>query len=376
MPPRVLHVVENLDRGAVEAWLLQLMCHARRRGVVLNWSFYCAVGAPGERDEQARELGAGIVPSPVPVGQKFAFARALREEVDRGSYEILHCHHDLVCGFYLAACLGLKLRKIVHIHNVGESVLTPSRVKQAILKPALRRTCLLLADRVAANSRHSLDTFLAGRPWRPGRDNVHYLSVDPAPFIRARPDRAAFRRALGIAEAAPIMLFAGRMTPEKNPVFAVDVLAALRRRIPEVSGVFAGAGSLEHAVHSRAAELGQESAVHCLGWRHDVPDVMSVCDWFILPSPESPMEGFGIAVVEAQLAGLRLLLSRGIADDPLLPTACFRRLSLKDDPELWADAAIELWTAPAPSREAALDALRASPMDMDTALQDMMRLHR
>lgn len=376
MTPRVLHIINNLDICSVEVWLLQMLAHARQRGLALDWTFYCAVGQRGQRDALARELGANIVYTPVPLGQKLAFARALRAEVSRGGYNVLHSHHDLVSGLYLAACAGLKLKSIVHVHNADESVLTPSRVKQALLKPALRRTCLTLADTIAANSQHSLDTFLVGRTPRVGRDLVHYLGIDPTPFIAAQGDRARFRRDLGLLETAPLMLFAGRMTPEKNPVFVIDVLAALRARTPEVVCLFAGTGSLEEAVRARASELGQEEAVRYLGWRDDIPQIMAACDWFILPHPEEPPEGFGIAVVEAQLAGLRLLLSLGIKDDPLLPTACERRLSLSDSPEVWAQAALDLWDTPAPSREAALEAFHASPMDMDFALGDMMRLYQ
>jgi glycosyltransferase involved in cell wall biosynthesis len=165
------------------------------------------------------------------------------------------------------------------------------------------------------------------------------------------------------------------MTPEKNPVFAVDVLAALRRRMPKAVAVFAGAGSLEPEVRGRAAELGQTDAIRMIGWRDDVAEVMSACDWFILPHPHHPAEGFGVAVVEAQLTGLRLLLSLGVSDAPILPGAAWRRLSLDDGAEAWAEAAVQLWNQPPPSREAALTALAASPMDLDRALGDMMALH-
>ena len=112
-----------------------------------------------------------------------------------------------------------------------------------------------------------------------------------------------------------------------------------------------------------------------LGWRNDLPEIMSCSDWFILPHPEHPMEGFGLAVVEAQLAGLRMLLSRGILDDPLLSTASFRRLALSVGPEQWARAAMELLNSPAPSRPDALGALRESPMNMDRALTELLGLH-
>jgi len=154
------------------------------------------------------------------------------------------------------------------------------------------------------------------------------------------------------------------------------VLAALRRRIPDAVAVFAGDGDLVQAVGARAAELGVDEMVRLVGWRSDVADVMGAGDWFILPHPHTPMEGFGIAVVEAQLAGLRLLLSLGVSDAPILPGASFRRLSLDDGAEAWAAAAEALWRAPAPSRSGALCALRASPMDLDRALDGLMALHR
>ena len=87
------------------------------------------------------------------------------------------------------------------------------------------------------------------------------------------------------------------------------------------------------------------------------------------------MEGFGLAVVEAQLAGLRMLLSRGILDDPLLPSASFRRLPLAEGPMMWAKAAMQLLREPAPSRATAVAALRESPMDMDRALEELLQLH-
>jgi glycosyltransferase involved in cell wall biosynthesis len=375
--PKVLHVVGTLDRWAVESWLLRMLAHARRRGDELDWTFYCTFGARGARDCEARAMGAGVIHSPVPIGQKLAFARALRAELRRGRYDVLHCHHDLVSGVYLAAAAGLPIStRLVHTHNADESVLTPSPLKQAILKPTLRRICLTLANKVVGNSEHSLQTLIRRRWLDPVRHRVNYYGIDPAPFVAAGGDRAALRQELGLAPDAPILLFAGRMTPEKNPLFAVEVLAALRRRVPEAVAVFAGAGDLETAVRARAAELGQADAVRLIGWRDDVAQVMGASDWFILPHPHAPMEGFGMAVVEAQLAGLRLLLSLGVSDAPILPGASWRRLSLGDGAEAWADAAAALWREPAPSRDAALSALRASPMEMDRALDDLLSLHR
>ncbi len=149
----------------------------------------------------------------------------------------------------------------------------------------------------------------------------------------------------------------------------------MRRRNPGIFGVFAGTGSLESALRDRADELNISEAVRLTGWRNDLAEVMSCCDWFILPRPEHPMEGFGLAIVEAQLAGLRLLLSQGIADDPLLPGACFRRLPLASGPANWADAALELLSEVVPQSGTVFGTLKRSSMDMDYALSALLTIH-
>ena len=373
--PRVLHVVESLDRGAVENWLVRMLRYAYSKRIQLDWTFYCTLPKPGALDEEAAALGARVLHSPVAIGDKWTFARALRAELQRGKYDVLHCHHDLVSALYLLAAVGVPLsRRIVHIHNADEHVLTPSKIKQALLRGPMRRVCLKTADLIVGISGHTLSTFLAGRSRRPGRDIVHYYGIEPPPS-REDIDPGRFRRLLNLADDSRILLFAGRMVPEKNPLFVLDVLAEMIQLDSKVAGVFVGSGALDAPLAARAAELGLQSKFRALGWRADVPEIMRCCDWFILPRPEQPMEGFGIAVVEAELVGLRLLLSRGIADDPLLPTAKVRRLSLGAGATAWARAAIELYQEPAPSRSNALAALQVSPMDMDRALAELVRLH-
>jgi glycosyltransferase involved in cell wall biosynthesis len=376
VPQRVLHIVENLDRGAVENWLVRMLRHAHRRGVHIDWTFYCAVGRPGTLDDETRALGARVIHSPVPIGQKLDFVRALRMELRHGAYDVMHCHHDLVSAVYLLAAMGIPVRKrIVHVHNADESLPTPNWLKQILYRGPMRRICLAVSDSIVGISNHTLDTFLAGRPRRPGRDLVHYYGVDPAPFENIVADRVGFRQRLQLPADAMIVLFAGRLVPEKNSVYAVDVLAALRRILPQAVAIFAGTGSEEQAVLRRARARGVEQSVHLIGWQNNLSEVMGCCDLFILPRPERPMEGFGLAVVEATLAGLRMLLSRGISDDPLLPSAIYRRLPLAAGAKAWAEAASELLQGPAVPRVEALAALRASPMDMDYAFEELQRLY-
>jgi glycosyltransferase involved in cell wall biosynthesis len=373
---KIIHIVENLDRNAVENWLVRMLRFGVNRGVLLDWTFYCTLGMEGQLDEEVQKLGARIIYSPVPLSSRGAFLRALRRELRDGRYDVMHCHHDLVSAIYLLASIRLPMcKRIVHVHNADECVPTPNRLKAWLFRPVLRRVCLAMADRIVGISNHTLDTFLAGRRRRPGRDIVHYYGVDSSQFEAMGVDRVSFRRQLGLADHSRILLFTGRIVPEKNPLFAIEVFAQMHRIDPAFAGLIVGTGSLDEAVRHRASELGLGAAFRHLGWRNDVTAIMRCCDLFILPHPEHPMEGFGLAVVEAQLAGLRLLLSQGVSDDPLLPTAVCRRLSLAAGRHAWAEAALDLLHGPEASPAEALKALEQSPFEMAYALRHLQSLH-
>jgi glycosyltransferase involved in cell wall biosynthesis len=374
--PKVIHIVENLDRGATETWLVRMLRFAAAKGVRLDWTFYCTLETKGAMEDEAIQLGARVIHSPVPLADKIRFVRALRSELKRGGYDVLHSHHDLVSGVYLVASAGLPIdRRLVHVHNAGDALPSRPGFRQSALKMLLRQICLTMADRIVGISNNTLDTFLAGRTRRKNRDVVHYCGVDSAPFENPRADRAGFRKSVGLPDTARIVLFAGRIVPEKEPLFAVDVMAEMNRADPDVVGVFAGTGSLSQAVTEKATSLGLQEHFRNLGWHANVADIMACCDCFIQPGPEEPMEGLGLAVVEAQLAGLPLLVSRGIPDDALLAGASCRRIPLAAGAKKWADAGIELLNDPRPSRTRTLEALNASPFEMNHALSDLMLLH-
>lgn len=368
-----------MHTNAIETWLARMHKHAGDTGRPLDWRFFVELEEPGLLETTYPPCRELVIRTPYRLSAWWRFFSAFHEVCKRERFDVVHMHADVMSAPYLiAATLAGVRHKVVHVHNADESVPVGSVTKQRLLREPLRRICLRLADRIAANSNHALDTFLAGRPRRPGRDLVHYYGIDPRPFQESI-DRAALRQTLGLSDDALILLFAGRMVREKNPVFAVDVLAELRTMEPRVVGVFAGSGALEDAVRRRVEERGLQDATRLLGWRSDVTALMGASDWFILTRPDDPRvdrrEGFGVAVVEAQLAGLRLLLSRAISPDPLLPTASVRQLSLAAGPRAWAKAAMALLAEPAPIAQAAADAHLRSPMNLDRALEGLIALH-
>ena len=103
-----------------------------------EWTFYCALGESGRHDERVRNLGGRIIYSPVPFCRTVSFLWALRQTLKKEHCDVLHCHHDLLSGFYLLAATGLPIRqRIVHVHNTDEALPTPNKLKQWVFAGTL-----------------------------------------------------------------------------------------------------------------------------------------------------------------------------------------------------------------------------------------------
>lgn len=374
--PQVLHCVERMHTNAIETWLARMSQYAKCLGMPVGWFYHVQLAERGDIETRSEEISKRVIRSSYSLSQPLLFFHEFYLLCCKQKFDVIHVHADIMSAPYIVAArfAGCK-RLIIHVHNADESLPVRGKWKEKLFRPIFRQICLSLGYRIIGISNHTLDTFLANRPRRVGKDRVHYYGIDPVPFLAVRSDRAKFHQELGLAQDVLILLFAGRMVPEKNPLFAVEVFAEMRKRNSRVVAVFVGSGSMEQAVAARANELGIGDSCRFLGWRSDVPEVMTCCDWFILPRPEQPMEGLGIAVVEAQLAGLRLLLSLGIADDPLLPGSVWARLGLCEGAAKWAEEALKLLEKVPPTPQMAAKQLAQSSFDMDFALTDLLSLY-
>jgi glycosyltransferase EpsF len=372
--PRVLHVVESLDRGAVENWLVRMFTHGVNNGYELDWTSYSIEGS-GRLNETFEQHGGKVIHPVNKLKSKCKFVRELRSHLRDGQFDVLHCHHDLVSAVYLWAARGVPVRKrIVHVHNADEVVPVVGKLKQDLLREPLRRMCWGMADQIVGISSHTLQRFRCGQI-RPGRDKIHYYGVDGSVFQKVGGDRQNLRLEFGFPAYSKILLFAGRIDPAKNPLFAFQVFEKLAATDPDVVAIFAGTGRLCDQLESAAQSSEYKDRFRYAGWRDDVPNLMACSDLFILPHVEFPQEGLGLAVLEAQLAGLPVLLSHGVADDPILPGSASRKLGLTQPIEDWVSAAVDLLNAPRRTRAEAAKALSESPFDMDFAIRDLHGLH-
>ena len=107
--------------------------------------------------------------------------------------------------------------------------------------------------------------------------------------------------------------------------------------LPQAVLLFVGDGPDRGAIEQLALESGLDDSVVFAGLATNVVPYLHAMDVFLFPSE---YEGFGIAVLEAQAAGLPCVIS-DVIPGRATPTAYVHRLSLNEKPQLWASTCIE-----------------------------------
>jgi glycosyltransferase involved in cell wall biosynthesis len=211
---------------------------------------------------------------------------------------------------------------------------------------ATERALARITDRIlVVSERQRHDIVERFRITSPYKVKVVPLGLDLEPFRRLplAPGDSA-RTALGIAEDAFAIGYAGRLVPIKNIPFLIEGFARFREHHPAVL-LLAGDGTDRRNIESAVRNRGLSRDVRFLGWCSDLPAFYSALDTVVLTSKN---EGTPVALIEAMASGRAVLATDagGVADvvhdgvtgllvpsgDPLAFAAGLRRLA--DDTQL------------------------------------------
>ena len=167
--------------------------------------------------------------------------------------------------------------------------------------------------------------------------------IDFQKFTDPGVTKADMREKLDLPQDAFILGHVGRFAPEKNHAFILKVFAELLKRKPDARLLLVGSGRDDDAVRAQIQDMGLSDKITILFDRNDVNEILRAMDAFIFPST---FEGLGIALIEAELSGLRCVVSENVPKETHLSEK-LSALSLDAPISDWADAILD----PAPHGE-------------------------
>jgi glycosyltransferase involved in cell wall biosynthesis len=301
--------------------------------------------------------------------------------------DIVHLHgfsQKSVLLTALAKLLGKKI--VIKLTSVGHDDPASIRSSGRLLWEAFRR-----ADRYIGVTPRFADGFE-----RTGLDRSRFVfipnGVDLERFKPASPEvRAEFQHQLGIPTGAPVVLFVGFFSREKNPDVLFEAWRSLFERGIRSTLVLVGAtrgtyyeidGGLAERIRQRAAAGGLSDRVIFVESAEHIEQYFRAADLFALPTAR---EGLPNVLLEAMACGVPPVITRleGVTDWIVTPGVT-GELVPSVDSQAFADAIERLLAAPE-RREAIAAAARthvaaqfsmASTADRTFAVyQDLMKEH-
>jgi len=183
-------------------------------------------------------------------------------------------------------------------------------------RPWLKRLSLALVDRGIVEGAAAVHFTSQAERMEASLLNISMRSVViPLGIEAERPaDASIFLERFPQADNAQTILFLSRLDPKKNVEGLLKSFSLLAGRLPSTKLVIAGGGPIEYvsALRDLSVELGIADAVLWTGHLEGElkSSAFAVADVFVLPSFS---ENFGIAAVEAMIAGVPCVLASGVA---------------------------------------------------------------
>jgi glycosyltransferase involved in cell wall biosynthesis len=280
-------------------------------------------------DEEILKRGASILRCPFR-RDPLSYGVRLRQVLQsNGPFDVVHSHVHFFSGWVLAVARSVGVRKrIAHSHNDTTLVENQQGAARSLYRLGMESlirhnsTLGLAASGLAASA-------LWGASWQdnPNVRILHY-GISPEQYGK-KSDSKTTRQSVGIPEGVRVLGHVGRFDEQKNHEFLLRFARQVLEARPTTWLLLVGDGPLRTKMQEAATRLGIAERTVFAGVRGDIPALLNgAIDVFVFPSLH---EGLPLAVLEAQAAGLPILLSDRVTEETCVVPGLIQRLPVEQE---------------------------------------------
>lgn len=326
---RILHIIPDI--GVSNGIMSVILNYAKVMPRDITFDVVYFLDNPVDRKNDIEKLGGrvyklGDSPTDVIKLKFFGFFKN-----HRGEWDAVHIHVPYFSAFIVPAARMSGIKKICcHCHSTLFSLNSKNVRKNQLLNFPTR---FIVKKKFACGD-------AAGKYWYGGNYTVIKNSIDCEKYRFNSDIRNYVRTENGFDDKIIIGHIGRTDIVQKNHKFLFHVFKEIKKINPEAVLLLIGGGP-DNNLPRYCEELGISDSVMFLGPRDDVSQLMQAMDLFLFPSSS---EGLPMSVIEAQTAGLPVLMSDVITSEVVV-TDKIQQLSLNETPMLWARKALEMCKA-------------------------------
>ena len=231
--------------------------------------------------------------------------------IDENDIDIVHYHNPMggVCA-RIASRFSKRQPYVIYTAH-GFHFYKGAPIKNWLLYYTAEKFLARWTDQIITINREDYDRAKTFNLKRGGKvTQIHSVGVDENKFYPKREENIQLRTKMGIPEDAFVIVTAAELNDNKNQKIVIEALSYLKGKpdfdIEKVRYLICGKGPNCEKLEKLVAESGLSDSVSLLGFRTDMPDILSISDVFVFPSHR---EGLGVAAVEALLCGVPLIVA-------------------------------------------------------------------
>jgi glycosyltransferase involved in cell wall biosynthesis len=230
--------------------------------------------------------------------------REIVKVVRHNEADIIVTHHTRPL---LVGCLAAKITGLPFIHHEHSSAYYHTKLGRILTKWFLPFTSV-----VVCNSHYTAKTICDAYGLKKEQVRVFYNPVEEREVTK---ERVIFREENGIGREAIVIGHIGGMIPARDQTTLIKAFCRVHERFPDSHLLLIGDGPLRGNLEALTKELELSNCVTFTGYTNDIGDYLNVIDIYVNSTLD---EGFGIAVVEAMLAGKPVVLANAGAHPELI----------------------------------------------------------
>lgn len=333
-----LLIVANVSKEHIRKFHIPFITFMKEKG----WIVDVACKLDEEVTEADHQFGLPCDRNPFS-GGIIKSIKKLKKIIEENNYDIVHC--NTITGSLIARIAAREARKKgtrVFYTNHGLHYFKGAGISRWIIGYPMESILAPLTDVFITINQADYEMVKKTLHISGTVERIHGIGVNLDRFrnMDRNYNPLEMRYSLGIDKDEFVLIYVAELIENKNQIALIAVMEKLYKKYSNITLVLVGPDHENGKLQNVAKEKGLEEKIKFLGWRNDVPELLSMADVYVASSKS---EGLGLNIIEAIACGLPVVAFKNRGHNEVIQDEINGFLVEQNDIDTFSNRIIELY---------------------------------
>lgn len=315
---KILYFLNDLDNGGKETFCLNV----NKKIIDDNYKidYFLTLGNKEYYKNEVEKLGGKVINiknenTPFFILNFIKIFYLINNQIKKEKYDVIHIHQ---CKGVISILIAAYINRIKCICIHSHSAFTPEndnriiKIKIKLYSIIRNKIIKRLNPYRLGCSKEACKEMFGEKCFDNNKTKVIFNGISFEKFNKNDLNVNEIRKKYNIDKNNINLINIGRFDEQKNQIFLLEIFNELKSIRENIKLTIIGHGDLEYEIKNEIKRLGIEQWVDILPQDTNIPEILSVMDYFLLPSL---YEGLGIVLIEAQAMGVQCFASNYVPEE-------------------------------------------------------------